>query len=122
MSDERCKDCGGYNDRQILQLPTCTRCFQDSLRASTPTGKLLVISTPKGAVPKKSMAAIHEAVKGQECLPAQKPKDELVMRYPKGVCQKCGDVLAKGSSSYCREHERERLREWRKKKQSGQKK
>ncbi len=35
------------------------------------------------------------------------------MRYPRGVCQKCGDSLAKGSNSYCRKHERERLKKWR---------
>ena len=39
----------------------------------------------------------------------------MVMRYPRGVCQKCGDSLAKGSNTYCRPHERERLRKWREK-------
>lgn len=133
MSEERCKGCGGLNDRRKLGESTCTRCFQDALRASAPTGKLLVISTPKGAIPKKTMAAIHEAVKGQECLPASKSKllasgtvnkpkiaIPVKMRYPKCVCQKCGDVLARGSNSYCRKHENERLVAWRLKKKEAE--
>ncbi len=131
MSEDKCKSCGGLNDRKKLGEPVCTRCFQDALRANfpeAPTGKLLVISTPKGTVPKNTMAAIHEAVEGQECVPVPKLKPlasgpvnvpkippPMKMRYPRGVCQKCGNVLAKGSNSYCREHERERLKEWRKK-------
>lgn len=41
-------------------------------------------------------------------------KDKL--RFPKGTCQKCGGVLAKGAISYCRQHETARVREWRKSK------
>ena len=38
---------------------------------------------------------------------------EINMRYPRGVCQKCGGILAKNSRSYCRRHETERVRAWR---------
>ena len=48
-----------------------------------------------------------------EILPAVK----VVQRgVGKGQCRKCGQPRAKGSDSYCRKHEAERVKEWRKSK------
>ncbi len=116
MSENRCTDCHGDNDRAKIGLSTCTRCFQDSLRAKAPKSE------------KKTIVVADESPKKQKYRPAPKLSGGTIasgtvnpgkilppmqMRYPRGVCQKCGDVLAKGSNSYCRLHERERLKAWR---------
>lgn len=109
MSSSKCKDCDQDNPRADMGLDTCGHC-----EPAVSSVRRVVDESPKKQkykpAPKPSGGTVASGT-----ISAGKIAVPVKMRYPKGVCQKCGDVLARGSNSYCRLHERERLRAWRKK-------
>lgn len=113
---ERCKTkgCGRYvYNIAVGYCPECLRPAQ-STEAEKPASVSLKPKSVSLAVSKPKDVSHKVLASGTVNKPLIDTKP-IKMRYPRGVCQKCGSDLAKGSGSYCREHERERLREWRKK-------
>lgn len=116
MSD-RCKKCGCLNFRVKMGLDTCGHCDEPVKR--------VVDKSPKKqkSLPKPVETVNHPRAYligcGENDLFEIGGKDYTgkqilsALNAVLGVCKKCGESRAKGSNSYCREHERERLKKWR---------
>lgn len=64
---------------------------------------------------------VEESVKQERTQNPSRTQKDLVVHKKRGRpkknnhCIKCSEPLSKHSASYCKEHEKERLKEWRKK-------
>ena len=137
MSD-RCKKCGCLNFRAVMGLDTCGHCDEPTLKKTTKKLSNGVGATiPDSIDPAVGENPTHPSKIKPKTVSADKaPKAYLIGCNEKdlfeiggkeytgkqiisafnavlGVCKKCGKPRAKGSNSYCRLHERERLKKWR---------